>query len=119
VAVGRCDGDTGVEGRVYFDRARRSATRRRPAFLVSVARANHNYYNRTLARMSFDDAAGLPGCRPSQRPSAGRQQRWLARAAGDFFAATMRAARRPAWLRLGARPPRRVHGLEVVVRRAR
>ncbi|HYN51415.1 MAG TPA: hypothetical protein VES62_10865 [Thermoleophilaceae bacterium] len=119
VAVGTCDGDTGTEGRVYFDRARRSAGRRRAAFLVSVRRANHNFYNRTLARLSFDDAAGQPGCRRAQRPSAGEQQRWVARAAADFFAATMRGARRPAWLRLGARPPRRVHGLDVVVRRAR
>ena len=118
VAVGTCDGDTGTEGRVYFDRARRTAGRRRAAFLVSVRRANHNFYNRTLARLSFDDAAGRRGCRRSQRPSAGQQQRWIARSAADFFATTMRGARRPAWLRLGARPPRRVHDLDVVVRRS-
>lgn len=118
VAVGTCDGDTGTEGRIYFDRARRTTGRRRAAFLVSIERANHNFYNRTLARLSFDDAAGQRGCRRAQRPTAGGQQRWIARAAADFFAATMRRARRPAWLRLGARPPRRVHGLEVVVRRS-
>lgn len=120
VALGTCDGDTGTEGRVYFDRAQRTAGRRRAAFLVSVRRANHNFYNRTLARLSFDDApTGQRRCRRAQRPSAGQQQRWVASSAADFFAATMRGVRRPAWLRLGARPPKRVHGLDVVVRRAR
>ena len=120
VAVGTCDGDTGRRGRVYFDRAARTPARRRAAFLVSIRRANHNYYNRTLARLSDDDApTNLRRCRRPQRPSAGQQQRWIARAAADFFAATLLGARRPAWLRPGARAPRRVYGLDVQVRRTR
>jgi dienelactone hydrolase len=120
VAVGTCDGDTGTSGRRYFVRAQNTAERRRAAFLVSIRRANHNYYNRTLARMSVDDApTGRRRCRPAQRPSAARQQRWIAGAAADFFAATLRNARRPAWLRLGARPPKRTYGLDVTLRRSR
>ena len=120
VAVGTCDGDTGTEGRIYFDRARRAATRRRAAFLVSVRRANHNFYNRTLARLAADDApTGQSRCRRPQRPTAGQQQRWIAGAAADFFAVMLRRAGRPGWLRLGARPPGRVYGLAVVVRRSR
>jgi hypothetical protein len=38
-------------------------------------------------------------------------------AAADFFAATLRGARRPAWLRPGAAAPRRVYGRRVLVRR--
>ncbi len=117
VAVGTCDGDTGDEGQVYFERARRTAARRSAAFLVTIERANHNFYNRTLSRLASDDAVGQFGCRPRRRPAAGEQQRWIAGAAADFFASTMRGARRPAWLRLGARPPRRTYGLSVVVRR--
>jgi dienelactone hydrolase len=120
VAVGTCDGDTGTQGRVYFDRARRTPARGAPAFLVSVRRANHNFYNRTLARLSDNDApTGQGRCRRPQRPSPGEQQRWIAAAAADFFAAMIRGARRPVWLRLRARPPSRVHGLDVVVRRSR
>jgi dienelactone hydrolase len=117
VAVGTCDGDTGDAGEVYFERARRNAGRRSAAFLVTIERANHNFYNRTLSRLASDDAAGQPGCRPRRRPTPGEQQRWIAGAAADFFASTMRAARRPAWLRVGARAPRRTYGLSVVVRR--
>jgi dienelactone hydrolase len=120
VALGTCDGDTGTEGRIYFNRARQTPARGAPAFLVSVRRANHNFYNRTLARLSADDApTGQRRCRRPQRPSAGEQQRWIAAAAADFFAAMIRRARRPVWLRLRARPPSRVHGLDVVVRRSR
>jgi dienelactone hydrolase len=119
VAVGTCDGDTGARGRVYFNRARETAERRRAAFLVSVRRANHNYYNRTLARLRADDApTEQHRCRPPQRPTARGQQRWVAGAGADFFASMLRGAARPAWLRLRARPPRRVHGLDVLVRRS-
>ena len=120
LAVGTCDGDTGTEGRIYFDRARQGPARGAPAFLVTVRRANHNFYNRTLARLSANDApTGQRRCRRPQRPSARGQQRWIAAAASDFFAALVRRARRPVWLRLRARPPSRVHGLDVVVERSR
>jgi hypothetical protein len=85
---------------------------------VRLRRANHNFYNRTLARLGLDDARGEPSpCRRSQRPAAAVQARFAARAAADFFAATLRGARRPSWLRFGAEPPRRLHGIRVRVRR--
>ena len=109
-----CDGDTGLRGREYLIRARRDSTRRRRVFLARLERANHNYYNRRLARLRENDAP--PGCADSLlRPGA--QQEWLDRAAADFFAATLSGASRPAWLRPGARPPRRVYGQRVLVRR--
>ena len=118
--IGSCDGDTGTSGRRYFDSARRNATRTRPSFLVRLERANHNFYNRNLSRQRVDDApTRRPSCRPPARPSAAAQQRWLARAAGDFFAATLRGARRPGWMRLGAPRPRTLYGLPVRVRRHR
>jgi dienelactone hydrolase len=120
VAVGTCDGDTGTTGRAYFERARTASGRHSVTVLAELRRANHNFFNRLLARRGFDDApVERPGCQRAARPSAAAQQRWLGRAAGDFFAATLRSARRPAWLRLGAPPPRRLHGLAVRVRRAR
>jgi hypothetical protein len=45
------------------------------------------------------------------------QQRWLDLAAADFFAATLRGARRPTWLRVGAPRPSRVYGRRLMVRR--
>jgi dienelactone hydrolase len=120
VAVGTCDGDTGLLGRGYFRQAVRSGTRRAPAQLVRLERANHNYFNRTLSRRRADDApTGRPSCRPRTRPSARSQQRWLDRAAADFFAVTLRRARRPAWLRLSGGPPTRLHGLDVRIQRDR
>jgi hypothetical protein len=116
--VGSCDGDTGTRGRAYFDRAGRTPQRIRPAFLVRLERANHNFFNRTLARRGDDDApTERPACRPAARPSAADQRRFLQGAAADFFATTLRGARRPNWLRLGVRPPPRLYGLPVRVRR--
>jgi hypothetical protein len=118
VALGTCDGDTGLTGRAYFEAARRDPGRRAPAWLVRLRRANHNFYNRTLARLGFDDARDSgPRCRRSARPSAAAQQRFAARAAADFFAVTLRRATRPAWLRLRGTAPRRLHGIAVRVRR--
>jgi dienelactone hydrolase len=118
VAVGSCDGDTGLMGRGYFRQAVASPARRAPAQLVRLAGANHNYFNRTLSRRGNDDApVGRPGCRPAARPSAAAQQRWLDRAAGDFFSVSLRRAARPSWLRLSGPLPRRLHGLDVLVRR--
>jgi hypothetical protein len=118
VVVGTCDLDTGTTGRRYLDRARRRGTRRRPIFELTLRRANHNFYNRTLARLGDDDAAGATGrCRKARRLRARAQQRWLARAAGDFFAVTLRHARRPGWLRRSGPAPRRVYGRSVLLRR--
>lgn len=120
VAIGTCDGDTGLMGRGYFRQAAASTGRRAPAQLVRLERANHNYFNRTLSRRGNDDAPfGRPSCRPPARPSALAQQRWLDRAAADFFAVTLRRAPRPAWLRLSGPLPARLHGLNVLVRRDR
>jgi hypothetical protein len=120
VAVGTCDGDTGLLGRGYFRQAVRSGARRAPAHLVRLERANHNYFNRTLRRRGADDApTERPSCRPGARPSARAQRDWLDRAAADFFAVTLRRAQRPAWLRLSGRPPTRLHGLDVRIRRDR
>jgi dienelactone hydrolase len=114
IVLSSCDGDTGLRGREYLIRARRDSTRRRRVFLAKLERANHNYYNRTLARLRDNDAP--PRCAGSLlRPGA--QQAWLDRAAADFFAATLGGASRPAWLRPGARPPRRVYGQRALVRR--
>lgn len=118
IVLASCDGDTGRMGRTYLRQAERQSGRRTPVVLARLAGANHNFFNRTLARLGADDApTGVPRCRPARRLGAGAQQRWLDRAASDFFAATLRGARRPAWLRIGATRPRRVYGLSVRVRR--
>jgi dienelactone hydrolase len=113
IALGTCDGDTGTSGRSYFVRARRDPDRTAPASLIRLTGANHNFFNRTLSRLGLDDAPGR--CR--RRLRAGTQQRWLERAAADFFAATLRGARRPAWMRRGGPALERVYGLRALVRR--
>jgi hypothetical protein len=120
IVLGSCDGDTGPMGRVYLEQARRQPDRRRAVFLARLEGANHNFFNRTLARLGADDApTGRPRCRRPRRLTARAQQNWLDRAAADFFAATLRGAPRPAWLSPGAPPPSRVYGRRVLVRRAR
>jgi dienelactone hydrolase len=118
IVLASCDGDTGPMGRAYLEQARRQADRARAVVLARLEGANHNHFNRRLARLGADDApTGVPRCRPPRRLSARAQQRWLDRAAADFFAATVRGARRPGWLRLGAPRPNRVYGRRVLVRR--
>jgi dienelactone hydrolase len=117
VVVASCDGDVGEQGRRYLHRAR-EAERRRPLFLAELHRANHNYFNRTLARLGFDDAVGMRGaCRRARRLGAHRQQTWLDRAVSDFFAATLLGDPRPRWLRLRGRLPSRAYGLRVTIER--
>jgi len=117
VVVGTCDFDTGLDGRRYLNRARRHV-RRRPVFEVTLPRANHTYYNRTLSRLGQDDADGAGGrCRRARRLRAPTQQRWLARAAADFFAVSLLRARRPGWLRTTGPAPRRAYGRAIRLRR--
>jgi hypothetical protein len=119
IVLASCDGDTGPMGRVYLRQARRQPDRTRPVVLARLEGANHNYFNRKLAQLGNDDApTGLRRCRRPRRLTARAQQRWLDLAAADFFAATLRGARRPAWLRLGAPRPSRVYERRVLVRRA-
>jgi dienelactone hydrolase len=113
IVLGSCDGDTGTMGRNYFERARRQRGRQSRVFLARLEGADHNLYNRTLARLGLEDS----DCPRRRRLRAGAQQRWLARAAADFFAATLRGEPRPAWLRPRGRLPNRVYGLKVRTRR--
>jgi dienelactone hydrolase len=118
IVLASCDGDTGTMGSAYLRQARRQPDRTRPVVLARLEGANHNYFNRKLAQLGADDApTGVRRCRRRQRLPAPAQQRWLDGAAADFFAATLRRARRPAWLRPGAPTPRRVYGRRVLVRR--
>ena len=117
VVVGTCDLDTGLAGRRYLGAARRRV-RRHPLFEITLGAANHTFYNRTLARRGQDDAAGARGpCRKARRLRARAQQRWLDHAAADFFAVTLRHARRPGWLGKAGPTPRRMYGEAVRLRR--
>jgi dienelactone hydrolase len=119
IVLASCDGDTGPMGRAYLRQARRQARRTRPVVLAGLNGANHNYFNRKLTQLGADDApTENPSCRPPNRLTARAQQSWLGLAAADFFAATLRGARRPVWLRPGAPRPSRVYGRQVLVRRA-
>jgi dienelactone hydrolase len=119
IVLASCDGDTGPMGRVYLRQARRQPDRTRPVALARLEGANHNYFNRTLAQLGADDApTEMRRCRRPRRLTARAQQRWLDLAAADFFASTLRGARRPAWLRPSAPRPGRVYGRRVLVRRA-
>ena len=117
VVLASCDGDTGPMGRAYLRQARRQEGRREPVFLARLEGANHNFFNRTLARLGADDApTGRPACRRPRRLTARAQQRWLDLAAADFFASALRGARRPAWLRARGPRPSRVYGRRVLLR---
>lgn len=85
-----CDGDTGTEGRAYLRAARRDRDRRRAFRAGTLRGANHNYFNRLLARLGYDDAPlERKTCRPRSRLSAATQQRKLIRSAVNFFTRTL------------------------------
>jgi dienelactone hydrolase len=117
IVLASCDGDTGPMGRTYLRQARRQEDRTRPVALARLEGANHNYFNRRLARLGADDAPRTRRCRRPRRLTARDQQRWLDLAAADFFGATLLGERRPTWLRLGAPRPSRVYGRRVLLRR--
>jgi dienelactone hydrolase len=118
IVLASCDGDTGPMGRAYLQQARRQSGRTRPVVLARLEGANHNYFNRKLAQLGADDApTGTRRCRRPHRLPARAQQRWLDLAAADFFAATLRGARRPTWLRVSVPRPSRVYGRRVLIRR--
>ncbi len=118
VVLASCDGDTGDAGRRYLLRARRTPGRSEPLHLPRLIGANHNYFNRTLARLEQDDAMGLGArCRPGRRLSGRQQQHWLGRAATGFFRTVLSGAPRPRWLRLHGRPPVRAYGRRVEISR--
>lgn len=111
VTLASCDGDTGPVGRRVFSAAKRDRRRTKPLYLTVLKGANHNYFNRTLAAARHDDSPrDRRDCRPARRLPAAAQQRWLGRAAADFFAVTFEGARRPAWMRLRGKPPRQAYG---------
>jgi dienelactone hydrolase len=118
VVLSRCDGDVGGQGRRYFRRAE-SANRDKPVFLIRLGGANHNFYNRLLARQGRDDGtfAGVPGCRKAERLGPKAQQGWLDRVAANFFAATLDGAERPGWMRARRPAPGLLHGLGVAIER--
>jgi dienelactone hydrolase len=117
IALASCDGDIGGEGRTYLRRARRDHGRSEPLVEVTLQKANHNFFNRTLSDLDVDDSIGTGrvGCRDRHRLSARKQRRWLDRAASEFFAAELIGAAKPHWLRAGT--PGRLYGEQVRVRR--
>jgi dienelactone hydrolase len=98
VLLGLCDGDTGLAGAKYVTAARGTA-RTTPVYQLTLAGANHNYYNQTLARLRADDApAGRASCSPAKRLAASAQQAFLARVAVDHFTVAMLDAPAVAWM---------------------
>lgn len=115
VSLGTCDGDTGLTGAKYFT-ALRGDARAKPAYLLTLVGANHNFYNQTLVRLAKDDLpVGRAGCGAGERLGAKEQQAWLARVAVDHFTVSMLEATEPAWM--SASPPQVVHRQRVAVRR--
>lgn len=114
VQLGTCDGDTGLSGDKYFA-ALKTQTRKNPAFQLTVAGANHNYYNQTLVRIRNDDNTQGAGCRPAQRLSARAQQALLAQVARDHFTVAQLGATPASWMS----PPSsgKVYGQTVAVQR--
>ena len=117
IVLARCDGDVPGQGRRYFERASHSG-RDRPVFLIRLEGANHNWFNQTLVKLGRDDGefARPGGCRRGERLGPRPQQRWLDKAASNFFAATLLKKAKPVWMRGGTRPGK-LYGLPVALER--
>jgi dienelactone hydrolase len=114
VALGTCDGDTGLQGAKYFA-ALRGKPRTEPAYQLTLQSANHNYYNQTLARLKANDApSGRPGCGRGKQLAAGAQQAWLASVATDHFGVSLLEGAPASWMQ--APPPQVVYGQRTAVR---
>jgi dienelactone hydrolase len=99
VLLGLCDGDTGLTGARYVTAAARDTARGAPVYQLTLAGANHNYYNQTLARLRADDApTDRASCSPAKRLTAPAQQAFLARVAVDHFTVAMLDAPAVAWM---------------------
>jgi hypothetical protein len=85
--VPECDNDVrSLDGVGYFDAAG-APRRQRPAALVYLRRANHNFFNSRLADEGGHDR---PGCvRRPERLSRAIQTAWLARYAPALFRSTL------------------------------
>jgi hypothetical protein len=118
IVAARCDADVPGEARRFFTQAQDQAGRDEPVFFIRLEGANHNYFNRTLSELGRDDGrfAPAPGCGNDDRLAAGQQQRWIDRAAAAFFAAELRGAVRPRWMRRTGLV-RRIAGLPILLRR--
>ena len=119
VALGTCDGDTGIEGRHYYNRATKADGRTTRAVQLTVTGANHDAYNRTLVRLGIDDAdTSNPKCTVSARPTAAQQQAWASRAVVDHFRATLVKPReRASYLRRSGPDVTRLAGLPTRIQR--
>ena len=111
VALGTCDGDTGLTGAKYFA-ALRGKKRTAPAYQLTLAGANHNYYNQTLVRLKANDAGpDLRGC--GRQLAARAQQSWFARVARDHFGVALLGEDRTVWMK--PPPPNVVYGQRTAV----
>ena len=115
IVLSQCDGDVPRQGRRYFTQAHNDEDRTEPAFLVRLEGANHTFYNHTLSEIGLDDGghSGLPDCSKRERLKPAVQQSWIDKFSSSFFAATLRGARRPSWMRLQGPEPTRLYGLPV------
>jgi dienelactone hydrolase len=114
VLLGTCDGDTGLAGAKYVTAAQRSA-RTTPLFQVTLAAANHNFYNQTLARLKLDDnSAGRGACAPARRLPAAAQQAFLARVAVDHFRSWLAGGGSASWM--SAPAPALLYGRAVSIK---
>jgi dienelactone hydrolase len=114
VVVGTCDGAAGLSGARYFT-ALRGTARRSPAYLLTLVRATHNNYNRTLVRLRLDDPAYPRRCPPARRLTAPQQQSWLTRVARDHFRVSLLGASVVSWMRTPS--PTQLYGRTVTVQR--
>jgi dienelactone hydrolase len=108
VALGTCDGDTGLSGAKYVD-GLRGKQRTAPTYQLTLAGANHNYYNQTLVRLRANDApTGRAACRKGRQLRAPAQQAWLVRVSSDHFRFALLDEEPTVWMK--PPPPKVVYG---------
>ncbi len=118
VVLAECDGDVHGQGRGYLTDAEAQRSRKSDVFQLTLERANHNYFNSTLAQIHADDGPFGYGrhCRKSERLKPPAQQHWIDTVASEYFASTLDKSRRPRWMKPPADTIRAVAGLATKVR---
>lgn len=118
VVLAECDGDVHGQGRGYLNDATKQRGRTEDVFQLTLERANHDYFNSTLAALGADDGRFGYGrhCGNGQRLKAKAQEHWIDVVSSSWFGSTLEGRGEPDWMTPAAPKILTVAGLQTKVK---